>query len=94
MYYFCIQNQTIMDTRQKVIVESNEIILSKLIDLVEQISSVEFVETICKNVGVDLNDVEGVENVKSLIGTRVHPLMVKMWEYDEFSLDFREMEWL
>ncbi len=67
--------------RQKVLVQTNDVIFERITSMIEEMSTNDFVEKICEKVGVDLNDEESVDEVRNLIGSRVIPLYLKMSEY-------------
>ncbi len=81
----------IMNTEHTVLRNSNNMVFDELIQLVNLFTSVGYLETMCTNVNVEMNDTEGVERVKQLIQTRVKPLVDLMMEYHEWDFDFREL---
>lgn len=67
--------------KEKVLGVINDEIVEKVTQLMEEMSTTEFVEMICEKVGVDVNDEKKVEEISELIGGRVIPLYGKMSEY-------------
>ena len=66
---------------EKVLGIINDEIVDKITQVIELMSTTQFVEMICEKSGVDVNDEEMVEKITDLIGTRVIPLYGKMSEY-------------
>ena len=71
--------------KEKVLEIVNDVINQRLEQLMEEMSTNEFVEMICDKVhdqvGLDLEDEDKVDEVRELIGIRVVPLLTKVCEY-------------
>lgn len=70
--------------KENVLEVVNDVITDVLTQLMEDMSTNEFVEMICDKLveqGITIETDEQVDEVKEVIGSRVIPLMVKIVEY-------------
>ena len=71
--------------KEKVLEIVNDVINDRITQMIEEISTNEFVDMICDKIheetGFDVDDDDKREEVSDLIGSRVLPLLHKMSEY-------------
>ena len=80
--------------KENVLEVVNDVITDVLTQLMEDMSTNEFVEMICDKLveqGITIETDEQVDEVKEVIGSRVIPLMVKIVEYG-IGKDLPKME--
>ena len=88
VYLYCVNDDTIKKrkmNKEKVLGVVNDVIFDRITQLIEEMSTNEFVEMITDMVqdqtGVEIETDEEREEITDIIGSRVFPLLHKMNEY-------------